>query len=41
LKAGVLEDGAVYPSEAGTPQGGSISVLHVPTATSQDVGFWG
>jgi RNA-directed DNA polymerase len=27
LKAGVLEDGAVYPSEAGTPQGGSISVL--------------
>ena len=27
LKAGVLEDGAVYPSEQGTPQGGSISVL--------------
>jgi RNA-directed DNA polymerase len=27
LKAGVLEDGAVHPSEAGTPQGGSISVL--------------
>src|SRR6266446_3165416 len=27
LKAGVLEDGAVHPSEQGTPQGGSISVL--------------
>ena len=27
LKAGVLEDGAVHPSEMGTPQGGSISVL--------------
>ena len=27
LKAGVLEDGAVHPSEEGTPQGGSISVL--------------
>lgn len=27
LKAGVMEDGAVHPSEAGTPQGGSISVL--------------
>jgi group II intron reverse transcriptase/maturase len=27
LKAGVLEDRAVHPSEAGTPQGGSISVL--------------
>ena len=27
LKAGVLEDGKVYPSEEGTPQGGSISVL--------------
>ena len=27
LKAGVLEDGQVYPSEEGTPQGGSISVL--------------
>src|SRR5690242_9937013 len=27
LKAGVLEDGAVQPSEQGTPQGGSISVL--------------
>ena len=27
LKAGVMEDGAVYPSEEGTPQGGSISVL--------------
>jgi RNA-directed DNA polymerase len=27
LKAGVLEDGAVHTSEAGTPQGGSISVL--------------
>ena len=26
-KAGVLEDGQVYPSEEGTPQGGSISVL--------------
>src|SRR6266702_4794785 len=26
-KAGVLEDGAVHPSEQGTPQGGSISVL--------------
>jgi group II intron reverse transcriptase/maturase len=27
LKAGVIEDGAVHPSEEGTPQGGSISVL--------------
>src|SRR6201989_2798289 len=27
LKAGVLEDGKVYPNEEGTPQGGSISVL--------------
>jgi RNA-directed DNA polymerase len=27
LKAGVLEDGEVHPSEDGTPQGGSISVL--------------
>jgi RNA-directed DNA polymerase len=27
LKAGVLEDGEVYPNEQGTPQGGSISVL--------------
>ena len=27
LSAGVLEDGKVYPSEEGTPQGGSISVL--------------
>ena len=27
LKAGVLEDGKVHPSEEGTPQGGSISVL--------------
>ncbi|MDH3899267.1 MAG: group II intron reverse transcriptase/maturase [Deltaproteobacteria bacterium] len=27
LKAGVLEDGEVHPSETGTPQGGSISVL--------------
>ena len=27
LKAGVLEDGAVHPSEQGTPQGESISVL--------------
>ena len=27
LKAGVLEDGVVSPSEEGTPQGGSISVL--------------
>jgi len=27
LKAGVLEDGTVIPSEKGTPQGGSISVL--------------
>lgn len=27
LKAGVMEDGAVYPSDEGTPQGGSISVL--------------
>ncbi len=27
LKAGVLEDGAIHPSEQGTPQGGSISVL--------------
>ena len=27
LKAGVLEDGELHPSEIGTPQGGSISVL--------------
>jgi RNA-directed DNA polymerase len=27
LKAGILEDGVVHPSEQGTPQGGSISVL--------------
>jgi RNA-directed DNA polymerase len=27
LKAGVLEDGEVHPTEQGTPQGGSISVL--------------
>src|SRR5437764_9764808 len=27
LNAGVLEDGAVHPSEQGTPQGGSISVM--------------
>jgi group II intron reverse transcriptase/maturase len=27
LKTGVLEDGAVHPSDKGTPQGGSISVL--------------
>src|SRR5262245_30883437 len=27
LKAGILEDGAVHPSDEGTPQGGSISVL--------------
>src|SRR5215475_5968381 len=27
LKAGVPEDGAVHPSDEGTPQGGSISVL--------------
>jgi RNA-directed DNA polymerase len=27
LKAGVLEDGTVHPSEQGTPQGGSIGVL--------------
>src|SRR5580698_9937421 len=27
LKAGVLEDGEIHPSEEGTPQGGSISVL--------------
>jgi group II intron reverse transcriptase/maturase len=27
LKAGVLEDGAVHPSDEETPQGGSISVL--------------
>ena len=27
LKAGIMEDGAVHPSEEGTPQGGSISVL--------------
>jgi len=27
LKAGVLEDGELHPSETGTPQGGSISVL--------------
>ena len=27
LKAGVMEDGAIHPSEEGTPQGGSISVL--------------
>ncbi|MHB8347756.1 MAG: reverse transcriptase domain-containing protein [Acidiferrobacterales bacterium] len=27
LKASILEDGEVHPNEAGTPQGGSISVL--------------
>jgi len=27
LKAGVMEDGAINPSDEGTPQGGSISVL--------------
>ena len=27
LKAGVLEDGAVHPSEQGTPQGGSVTPL--------------
>ena len=27
LKAGILEDGEVYPNEEGTPQGGSISVM--------------
>jgi len=27
LKAGILEDGELYPNEEGTPQGGSISVL--------------
>src|SRR5262249_4162665 len=27
LKAGVLEDGTIHPSDEGTPQGGSISVL--------------
>lgn len=27
LKAGILEDGEIYPNEEGTPQGGSISVL--------------
>ena len=27
LKAGVLEDGEIHPSEEGTPQGGSVSVL--------------
>ena len=27
LKAGILEDGELRPSEEGTPQGGSISVL--------------
>jgi group II intron reverse transcriptase/maturase len=27
LKAGVVDDGEVYPNEEGTPQGGSISVL--------------
>jgi RNA-directed DNA polymerase len=27
LKAGILEDGELYPNEKGTPQGGSISVL--------------
>src|SRR5262245_4378254 len=27
LKAGVLEEGAVHPSDEGTPKGGSISVL--------------
>ena len=27
LKAGVLEEGVVHPSQEGTPQGGSISVL--------------
>src|SRR6266446_1994097 len=27
LKAGILEDGEIYPNEEGTPQGGSISVM--------------
>lgn len=27
LKAGVLENGEIHPSEEGTPQGGSVSVL--------------
>src|SRR6266403_696072 len=27
LKAGILEDGEVYPNEEGTPQGGSLSVM--------------
>jgi RNA-directed DNA polymerase len=27
LKAGILENGEIYPNEEGTPQGGSISVL--------------
>jgi RNA-directed DNA polymerase len=27
LKAGVLEDGSIEPSEEGVPQGGSISVV--------------
>ena len=27
LKAGILEEGELYPNEEGTPQGGSISVL--------------
>ena len=27
MKAGILEDGEVYPNEEGTPQGGSISVM--------------
>lgn len=27
FKAGILEDGEVYPNKEGTPQGGSISVM--------------
>src|SRR6202008_5086335 len=44
LKAGVLEDGKIHPSEEGTPQGGSLtprtqkitSNLSVPWGTAGD-----
>src|SRR5260370_21240486 len=41
LKAGVLEDGEVHPSEEGTPQGGSISVMlsHVYLHYTLDLWF--
>src|SRR5580698_6139283 len=40
LKAGVLEDGAVHPSEEGTPQGGSISVLLRNLYLHYVLGLW-